>query len=103
MGCVCHRGHHFGLEPCLFNLPEPGNQFCFYPDADCCDLFCSLDRLGDKVNKREDQHVISWYSTFMAIERTRGVLIFVIVIIAVFFMLWMLRPYVSTEPLVSFW
>jgi hypothetical protein len=39
----------------------------------------------------------------MAIEGTRGVLIFVIVIIAVLFILWMLKPYVITEPLVSFW
>ncbi len=31
------------------------------------------------------------------------VVLFVTVAVAVFIVLWMLRPYVSTEPLVSFW
>ncbi len=60
VGCLCHRGDHFGLEPCLLDLPEPGNQLYFFADADRGGLCHPLDRLGNKVNGRQDRHVISW-------------------------------------------
>jgi hypothetical protein len=40
---------------------------------------------------------------FMEIEGTWGVVMLIIVIIAVLLILWMLKPNVTTEPLVSFW
>jgi uncharacterized membrane protein AbrB (regulator of aidB expression) len=39
----------------------------------------------------------------MEIEETWGVVILIIVIIAVLLILWVLKPNVNTEPLVSFW
>ena len=59
VGCLCNRGDHFGLEPCLFDLPKPGNQLYFYANANSCALFCPLDRLGNKVNQRGRPRVIS--------------------------------------------
>lgn len=52
-----------------------------------------MNRKVDKRRPGEEENM----PTFMA------VLIFVIVGIAFFFILWVLRPYVSMEPLVSFW
>ena len=56
----------------------------------------SRDYMSRKVVKRRPEEEEN-LPTFM------GVLILVIVGIAFFFILWTLRPYVSTEPLVSFW
>lgn len=59
VGCLCNRGDHFGLEPCLYDLPESGNQLYFCANANRCGLFCTLDSLGNKVNQRGRPRVIS--------------------------------------------
>ena len=59
VGCLCNRGDHFGLEPCLYDLPESGNQLYFCANANSCGLFCTLDSLGNKVNQRGRPKVIS--------------------------------------------
>ncbi len=52
-----------------------------------------MNRKVDERRPEEEENV----RTFV------GVIVSVIVGIAFFFILWMLRPYVSMEPLVSFW
>jgi hypothetical protein len=59
VGCLYNRGDHFGLEPRLCDLPEPGNQLYFYANANSCGLFYPLDILGNEVNQRGRPRVIS--------------------------------------------
>ena len=49
----CHRGDHFGLECCLLDLPQPGNELFLYARADCGGLCHPLDSLGNKVSEKK--------------------------------------------------
>ena len=54
VGCLCNGGDHFGLEPCLFDLPKPRSQLYLSANAHRRGLFRPLDRLDNKVDQREE-------------------------------------------------